>query len=91
MNDLGRSERLSTEIEMLGHELAGASGLKGRARTASGSAERARGLVGKNIRAALEKIRGANSALGRYLAATISIGYVCSYQPDPDHPISWQL
>jgi tetratricopeptide (TPR) repeat protein len=91
MNDLGRSERLSTEIEMIGQELAGASGLRGRARTASGSAERARGLVGKNIRAALEKIRAAHSALGRYLAATISIGYVCAYRPDPDHPISWQF
>jgi tetratricopeptide (TPR) repeat protein len=91
MNDLGRSERLSTEIEMIGQELAGASGLRGRARTASGSAERARGLVGKNIRAALEKIRAAHSAVGRYLAATISIGYVCAYRPDPDHPISWQF
>jgi tetratricopeptide (TPR) repeat protein len=91
MNDLGRVERLSTEIEMVGQELAASTGLGGRVRKASGSAERARGLVGKNIRAALEKIRGAHPTLGRYLAATTSIGYFCSYQPEPDHPISWQF
>ena len=32
MNDLGRSERLRTEIEMVGQELTGSSGLGGRAR-----------------------------------------------------------
>ncbi len=32
MNDLGRTERLRTEIEMVGQELTGSSGLGGRAR-----------------------------------------------------------
>jgi hypothetical protein len=90
-NDLGRSERLRTEIEMVGEELNGSSGLAGHARAASGSAERASKLVGKNIRSALGKIRHEDSALGRNFAATIRTGYFCSYQPEPDHPISWQL
>jgi hypothetical protein len=91
MNDLGRGQRLRTEIEMVGRELTGSSGLGGRARTTSGSAERGRGLVGKNIRSAVEKIRHEHPALGRHFATAICTGYFCAYQPDPDHPISWQL
>jgi len=91
MNDLGRCERLRTEIEMVGQELTGSSGLGGRARTVSGSAERARKLVGKNIRSMVEKIRQQDPALGRNFAATISTGYFCEFQPDPDQPISWQF
>jgi hypothetical protein len=85
------SERLRSEIEMVGQELTGSSGLRGRARAASGSAERARGLVGKNIRSVVEKIRRQHPALGRHFASAISTGYFCTYQPEPDHPISWQL
>ena len=91
MNDLGRSERVRHEIEMVTDELTGSSGRAGRARTASDSAERARGVVGKNIRSALRKIRDDHPALGRYFAASISTGYFCAYQPDPDHPVSWQF
>ena len=90
-NDLGRSQQLRGEIEIVGQQLAGSSRLGGRARTASGSAERARGLVGKNIRSGLERIRGQHPALGRHLATTIRTGYFCVYQPEPDHPVSWQF
>ena len=91
MNDLGRCERLHSEIEMVGDELTGSSGLGGGAREASSSAERSRVLVGRNVRAVLEKIRRQHPALGRHLATAIKLGYFCSYQPDPDHPISWHL
>ena len=90
-NDLGRSERLSTEIGMVGQELTGSLGLGGRSRAVSGSTERARGPVRKNIRSVVEKIRHEHPALGRHFAAAISTGYFCAYQPEPDHPISWQL
>jgi len=90
MNDLGRCERLRTEIEMVGEELTGSSGLGGRARTALASAERARGAVRKRIRLVIEKIRHQHSALGRHFAAAISTGYFCVYRPEADHPISWQ-
>jgi len=91
MNDLGRCERLRTEIEIVGEELTGSLGLGGRARAGGGSAERARGPVRKNIRSVVEKIRQAHPALGRHLAAVISTGYFCVYQPEPGQPISWQL
>ena len=91
MNDLGRSERLSTEIEMIGEELTGSLGLGGRPRMSSRSEERARGLVGKNIRSMVEKIRHEHPALGRHFGTAISTGNFCVYQPDPDHPVSWQL
>jgi hypothetical protein len=91
MNDLGRSQRLHAEIEMVGQELTGSSGLGGRARAASSSAERARVLVGRNVRAVLEKIRHQHPGLGRHFATSISLGYFCSYQPDPDRPISWHF
>ena len=91
MNDLGRSQRLHAEIEMVGQELTGSSGLGGRARAASSSAERARVPVGRNVRAVLEKIRHQHPGLGRHFATSISTGYFCAYQPDPEHAISWQF
>jgi hypothetical protein len=53
--------------------------------------ERARGMMSKNIRAGLEKIRSENAVLGRYFPASIKTGYYCAYLPDPDRKISWQL
>ena len=76
---------------MVGQELEGSSGLGVHARTASGSAERARGLVSKNIRSVMEKIRQQHPALGRHFAAAIRTGYFCAYQPEPDRTVSWQL
>jgi len=91
MNDIERAERLRTEIEMVGMELKGSSGVGVRARSFSSSAERARGMVGRNIRSVLRKIRQQDPGLGRHLAATISTGYFCAYQPDPDQAVSWQF
>ena len=89
-NDLGRCERLRTEIEMIGQELIESSGFGGRAHKASSSAERARVLVGRHIRSMVEKIRREHPALGRHLANTIRTGYFCAYQADPAQ-LSWQL
>jgi non-specific serine/threonine protein kinase len=90
-NDLGRRERVNTEIEMVIKQLTASSGLGGRARAKSETAERARGLVRKSIHATLEKIRCEHPALGRYLAAVLTTGNFCAYQPDPDRPVSWQF
>jgi tetratricopeptide (TPR) repeat protein len=89
-NDLGRAEKLQAEMDFLTHELAMAVGLSGR-RTAGSVAERARVNVTKLITTAKKQIRDGNPALGRYLAKTIKTGTFCSYQPDPDVPIRWQL
>jgi tetratricopeptide (TPR) repeat protein len=90
MNDLGRSERIRAEIELVEQELMGSSVLGGRAHAASVSAERARGMVGRNIRSVLTKVRREQPALGRHFAVAISTGYFCAYQPEPDQT-PWQL
>ncbi len=90
-NDIGRAARAREELDFLTAELASAAGIGGRARQSRSHAERARLMVGKNIRAAIEKISRESPALGRHLSNTIRTGYYCSYQPDPDRPVSWQL
>lgn len=52
--------------------------------------DRARVTVAKGIKAALQRIREANAALAQHLDVTIKRGYVCSYNPDPRVPITWQ-
>ena len=86
-NDSGRSERLRAEIEVLSDELNAGFGR----RTASDSAERARGMVSKRIRATLDKIRDHDSALGRHLSTSVKTGYFCAYLPDPDQMVTWRL
>jgi non-specific serine/threonine protein kinase len=88
---MGRAERIQREQEFLNEELSAAVGIGGRNRKAAAHAERAHGMVTKNIRAVLEKIRSEDAALGRYFAASIKTGYYCAYLPEPDRKISWQL
>jgi hypothetical protein len=44
----------------------------------------------KGIKAALGKIAASHPELGAHLQATVKRGYLCSYNPDPRHPIAWQ-
>jgi hypothetical protein len=91
LNDIGRSEGIRREQEFLTAELSAALGIGGQNRKTAAHVERARGVVSKNIRAGLEKIRNEDSALGRYFATSIKTGYYCAYLPDPERKISWQL
>jgi hypothetical protein len=50
-----------------------------------------REVIHDHIRSVVEKIRHQHPVLGRHFAAAINTGNFCAYQPDPDHPISWQL
>jgi hypothetical protein len=43
---------------------------------------------GKNIRAAIDKIRAQSPALGRRFATAIRTGFFCCYQPAPDEAVS---
>ena len=90
-NDLGRCGRARAEMDMLAAQLSGALGLGGRDRPAGGDLERARSAVGKRIRAEIKRIRAAHPALGRHLAATISTGYFCAYEPEHDAAVTWEL
>jgi hypothetical protein len=89
-HDLGRSERVTDEIDFLTHELASAVGLGGRARRVGSPAERARVNVTRAIKIALRKITAHHPALGQHLATTIKTGAYCSYTPDVRVPITWQ-
>ena len=90
-NDLARATTAQAEIEFLTGELAAAVGLGGRDRRVASSAERARLMVTKAIRAALHKLRDQHPALGHHLATSITTGTCCTYTPDPTAPLSWQL
>ncbi len=90
-NDTARATLLRSELESLREQIAAAVGLGGRSRKAASHTERARLMVTKAIKAAITKIRANDASLGRYLATSIKTGTYCAYDPDPVHPISWQL
>jgi hypothetical protein len=90
-NDPARADRLEVERAALLRELAGATGLGGRARISGSSAERARMAVRKAIAAVLERIDAEDPATARLLRRSIHTGNACRYEPDPDVSISWLL
>ena len=90
-NDLARATTAQAEIEFLTAELATALGLRGRDRRVASSAERARLMVTKAIKAALDKIREHHPALGHHLVTSITTGTCCTYTPDPTSSLSWIL
>ncbi|MFY9807331.1 MAG: hypothetical protein WAK86_08695, partial [Pseudonocardiaceae bacterium] len=53
-------------------------------------AKRARSNVTKSLRACLKRIETAHPALGAHLATTVTMGYLCSYRPDPHVPAEWR-
>ncbi|SEG90990.1 hypothetical protein SAMN05444920_107175 [Nonomuraea solani] len=70
-----------TERDWLIAELASATGLGGRARSFTGSEERARTAVGKAIRRAIDRVAIADPVIGDELRATVRTGVRCSYHP----------
>jgi tetratricopeptide (TPR) repeat protein len=90
-NDAGRTEHMRAEMEALTEQLASAVGLGGRDRRASSAAERARSTVTQRIKKALKKIGERHPSLADRLARRIKTGAFCVYEPDPVHPIVWQL
>ncbi|HEX4687630.1 MAG TPA: hypothetical protein VH228_12665 [Nocardioides sp.] len=82
---------LREERDALLAQLAGATGLAGRARRTGGSSERARIAVRKAIISALARIAEQDPQLGRHLVDRVRTGHLCRYTTDPDHPVSWTL
>ena len=89
MNDIGRAERLRTEIDSLLDTLKAALGLGGRSRRLGDAAEKARTAVTWRIRHALTRITQAHPELGRHLAHSLRTGTFCSYQPETS--IAWRF
>jgi tetratricopeptide (TPR) repeat protein len=91
MVDPEREARARVELDALVGELAGAVGLGRRDRPAASAAERARVNVTRRIRDGIARLAREDPALGRYLEATIRTGRTCSYRPDPERPVAWDL
>ncbi|HYC54250.1 MAG TPA: AAA family ATPase [Candidatus Binatia bacterium] len=91
MRDVQRAERAREEMEALATMLAGGLGLGGRGRQAGSAVERARVSVTKRISAARRRVAESDEALARYLTRTIRTGTFCSFVPDPDLPVEWEL
>lgn len=89
-HDLERVARAKREMDFLTDELARGLGLRGRARRASSSSERARASVTQCIKGVVRKITAAAPTLGRHLNIHVRTGTYCSYSPDPQHPIRWR-
>ncbi len=88
-NDPARLQPARREMDALIDELSRATGLRGRAKKMSNSAERARSSVTWRIRSAIMKIRAAHPRLGQHLANSIRTGHFCVYSPES--PTPWEL
>ena len=89
LNDIGRAERLRTEMDHILATLSAALGLGGRRRKLGDLSEKARTAVTWQIRHALRRIESAHPALGRHLANSVRTGTFCAYRPET--PISWRF
>ena len=89
LNDIGRAERLRTEMDHILATLSAALGLGGRRRKLGDLSEKARTAVTWRIRHALRRIESAHPALGRHLANSVRTGTFCAYRPET--PISWRF
>ena len=79
--DLGRADKLRSEIDFITQELSRAFGLGGRERAAGDAAERARVNVRRRIKDAVGRIAEQAPEAGRYLENTIKTGRYCKYSP----------
>jgi predicted ATPase len=86
-HDLARAERARAELDALVDHLTSALGWAGRSRRQGGTSERARSAVTHRLRNAIRRIAAVHPALGRHLAAAVSTGTYCRYQPE--RPVTW--
>jgi hypothetical protein len=89
--DTERAAGLEGELDLLTRELASAVGLRGRDRTFSSPAERARISVTKAIRTAIGRIDKHCPELAAHLEASIQTGRSCSYATPGAAPPRWSL
>jgi hypothetical protein len=89
--DPQRKAQAQNEAQAIADYLVSAVGLGGRDRKASSDAERARSAVTKGVKNAIKKIGDAIPSLRHHLAARITTGYFCSYNPHPERPVRWKF
>ncbi len=79
-NDIGRAEKLRSEMESILETLSAALGLGGRSRRLGDSAEKARTAVTWRIRHAIRRIQTAHPALGQYLSLRVETETFCRFR-----------
>jgi len=84
--DPARASGARAEMNFIEDELAG-----GADRGSASTAERARVRVTRAIRLATRRVGELDRSLGRELDATIRTGTFCAHEPDPRHPVTWQV
>jgi tetratricopeptide (TPR) repeat protein len=84
-NDPERVALAQQQLETLATELTTEPSLKGAA------GERARINVTRSIRAAVRRIAEHHAELGALLQREVRTGALCSYEPDPDTPLDWEI
>jgi hypothetical protein len=84
--DAERAARARAEMAFIEDDLAGATETG-----ATSTSERARVRVTRAIRLATREVGELDRALGRELDATIRTGTFCAHEPDPRHPVTWQV
>ena len=89
LNDLGRKEVLTEELDRLTTHLVQALGLGGRTREVNPTVDRARSAVTWRIRSAIRKIRTVHPSLANHLSHAIRTGAFCCYAPEKEHV--WHL
>jgi len=85
-NDLGRIEKLQTQMDGLASEIARAIGLGGRSREKT-DADKVSKSVSMAVSRDIERVAGEHATLGRHLNAAINYGYTFRYAPE--QPIDW--
>jgi hypothetical protein len=89
--DLGRAERLRSELAAFVEELDRVFAKGGRTRAFADPQERARTAVRKAIKRALDEITAVDANAGAALRSSITTGTTCCYTPDPQHLYTWSL
>jgi hypothetical protein len=73
-NDLGRIEKLQSELALLADQIASAKGFGGRHRSVGDTNERARKAVGQAVTRAIAQIRKTHPALAQHLEKQLTLG-----------------
>jgi hypothetical protein len=86
-NDYVRSAALHQEYDTLVDHLSKSLGIRGAAREAGNTVERARSAITWRIRSAISKLEKVSPGMGKHLSNSIKTGTFCAYSPE--QTIAW--
>ncbi|MCZ7602679.1 MAG: tetratricopeptide repeat protein [Melioribacteraceae bacterium] len=89
MNDIGRADLITNELNQILDHLSQSTGLKGRARKLADPSDRARAAVTLRIKSAIQKIENVHPSLAKHFQNNIKTGTFCVYSPE--NSVQWEL